>query len=76
LLDVPGSVRVCSDGDFIGPFERGMFFSAIDSMEAALKRAIRGSGKVRYGVLNAGFASISDALSQASQGFDRPELLR
>jgi len=69
LLDVPGSVRVCADGDFIGPFERGMFFSALDSMEACLKRAARGTGKVQYGVLNAGFASISDALSQASQGF-------
>jgi len=69
LLDVPGSVRVCGDGDFIGPFERGMFFSAMDSLEACLKRAARGSGKVQYGVLNAGFTSISDALSQASQGF-------
>lgn len=71
LLDVPGSVRVCADGDFIGPFERGFFLSALDSLEFILKQAIRGTGKVHYGVLNAGFASISDALSQASQGFVR-----
>lgn len=69
LLDCPGSVRVCSDGDFIGPFERGYFMSALDSLEFSLKQAIRGTGKVQYGVLNAGFASISDALSRASQGF-------
>jgi len=69
LLDCPGSVRVCADGDFIGPFERGYFLSAMDALDIALKRAIMGSGKVHYGVLGAGFASISDALSQASQGF-------
>ena len=69
LLDCPGSVRVCADGDFIGPFERGYLLSAMDALEIALKRAIRGSGKVHYGVLNAGFSSISDALSRASQGF-------
>jgi len=69
LIDCPGSVRVCADGDFIGPFERGYLLSAMDALEIALKRAIRGSGKVHYGVLNAGFASISDALSRASQGF-------
>lgn len=65
LLDCPGSVRVCGDGDFIGPFARGYFMSAMDSMESALKRA----GKVPVYRLNAGFSSISDALSRASQGF-------
>ena len=69
LIDCPGSVRVCGDGDFIGPFDRGYFMSAADSLMAAMKRAVRGSGKVQYGVLNSGFASISDALSQASKGF-------
>lgn len=69
LLDCPGSVRVCGDGDFIGPFNRGYFMSAEDSFLAYMKRVIRASGEVQYGVLNAGFASISDALSRASQGF-------
>lgn len=69
LLDVPGSVRVCSDGDFVGPFERGYFMSAMDALEVRIKRAVRGAGIVQYGRLNAGFASISDALSRASQGF-------
>lgn len=65
LLDVPGSVRVHGDGGFSGPFERGYFFSAMDALEAAAKRAAR----VPPGTFYAGFASISDALSRASQGF-------
>ena len=65
LLDVPGSVRVCGDGDFIGPFERGNYFSSMDAFwefQAAMRR-------VRQPLMMAGFASISDALSRASQGY-------
>ena len=65
LLDVPGSVRVCKDGDFIGPFERGYFMSALDSLHEALKRA----GKIPPNTLYVGFASISDALLRASSGY-------
>lgn len=65
ILDCPGSVRVCGDGDFIGPFERGYFWSAIDALREAYKRA----AKVPPGTFYAGFASISDALSRASQGY-------
>lgn len=67
LLDVPGSVRICGDGDFIGPFERGIFYSAMDALHEAFKRAT----KVPPGTLYAGFASISDALSRASQGYSQ-----
>lgn len=67
LLDCPGSVRVCSDGDFIGPFERGYFMSALDSLQAALIRA----GRAPHGQLNTGFTSISDALARASGGFSQ-----
>src|SRR3990167_4183113 len=65
LLDCPGSVRLCGDGDFIGPFERGMFFSALDALEAAVRRA----AKMPQSTCYAGFSSISDALSRATQGF-------
>jgi uncharacterized protein YceK len=64
ILDVPGSVRVCGDGDFIGPFERGNFMSSMDAyweFEARL-RSLRQPQM-------AGFASISDALARASQGY-------
>ena len=70
LLDVPGSVRVTKDGDFIGPFERGVFYSALDSLEDHLRSVARGLTTGRSpAIAYAGFASISDALSRASQGF-------
>ena len=65
LLDCPGSVRVTADGDFLGPFDRGFFMSAMDAFEAAVKRA----AKIPHSTCYAGFSSISDALSRASQGF-------
>ena len=65
ILDCPGSVRICGDGDFIGPFERGYFMAALDTLHEAFKRAAR----VPSGTFYAGFASISDALAKASQGY-------
>src|SRR3990167_7948960 len=67
LLDCPGSVRICGDGDFIGPFERGYFMSALDALKAALDRA----GRLHPGTLYTGFTSISDALARASGGFSQ-----
>ena len=67
ILDLPGSVRIGKDGDFTGPFERGVFMTALDSLEHARKRAMR---VPKYG-FNTGFASVSDALSRASGGFSR-----
>lgn len=69
LIDVPGSVRVTKDGDFIGPFERGVFYSALDAFEDHLRSIARGLSKPGPAMAYAGFASISDALSRASQGF-------
>ncbi len=66
MLDLPGSVRMTGDGDFIGDFNRGCAGSAMDALEAVLRRAW--NAPVRHGTLNAGFASISDALLQASGG--------
>lgn len=67
LLDVPGSVRVGPDGDFVGHVGRGAFFSALDALEVSLKCA----AKAPRSTLHAGFTSISDALSRASQGFSQ-----
>lgn len=68
ILDLPGSVRIGRDGDFIGPFERGVYASALDALEQAARRALR---VPRSSGLHAGFTSISDALSRASGGFSR-----
>jgi len=67
VLDLPGGVKITGDGDFVGTFNRGYFMSAMDSLEVALKCAARAP----HGQLNAGFSSISDALSRASQGFSQ-----
>jgi hypothetical protein len=65
LLDVPGSVKITRDGDFVGTFERGGFASAADALWDVYKLACRAP----HGQLNAGFASVSDALNRASSGF-------
>lgn len=67
LLDLPGSVRISTDGDFTGPFNRGYFYSALDALEVAFKCAAKQSPNTFF----AGFSSISDALSRASQGFSQ-----
>lgn len=69
ILDVPGSVRVTKDGDFIGPFERGIYYSALDAFEEHLRSIARGLSKPGPAMAYAGFASISDAISRASQGY-------
>jgi hypothetical protein len=69
LRDVPGSVWITADGDFVGTFGRGDFGSQMDVYMDFVKRIWRESGRVQYGYANAGFASLSDALSRASQGY-------
>jgi len=71
LRDVPGSVWITADGDFVGDFERGGFASAFDHLRDHLKGYwhsvdhTRGMGQFAFG---AGFTSISDALARASAG--------
>jgi len=65
LLDLPGTVKLCGDGDFVGSFGRGYAASAADALWDAFKRAARSP----HGQFNAGFTSISDALARASGGF-------
>lgn len=73
LRDLPGSVWIGRDGDFCGDFDRGFFDSAEDAFGRMLKResekwkrALHPDILAHYA--GAGFASISDALAQASAG--------
>jgi len=70
LLDVPGSIRITADGDFIGEFRRGAVMSALDEFEARLRYMARNI-RPHYGFVGAGFASISDALARSSQGYSQ-----
>lgn len=66
LSDVPGSVYIGRDGDYCGTFERGFVYSAADALRDWFKRLWVEAGKPAY--INAGFASIGDALARASSG--------
>lgn len=69
LLDVPGSLWITKDGDFVGYVNTGKFSSAADYLFERLKRYYAEISKPQYGYCNAGFASLSDALLRASQGY-------
>lgn len=71
ILDCPGSVRMCGDGDFIGPFDRGYAVSAAEAFRDSLKRRWAALGKQNHGLMNVGFASISDALLRSSSGYSQ-----
>jgi hypothetical protein len=71
LLDVPGSVWITADGNFVGEFARGGFMSALDAFEDYLRRLWKASGRVQHGYANQGFASVGDALLRASQGYSQ-----
>ena len=71
LLDVPGSLWITADGDFVGHVNGGYFAGALDVFESKLRALWRAAGQPQYGVCNAGFASISDALARASQGYSQ-----
>jgi hypothetical protein len=76
LRDVPGSVWITADGDFVGDFERGFFASAFDGIADHLRDLWKAAGKPIYmaePALGAGFTSISDALSRASSGYGQVE---
>lgn len=69
ICDVPGSLWIDRDGEFLGNFGRGFFASAYDAFHDHLKRNWREFSRPQYGMAYAGFASISDALARASQGY-------
>lgn len=74
LLDVPGSVAITADGGFVGKFPRfGQFGSALDHFADHLRYTTRrlGTQRMNYAMAAAGFSSVSDALSRASQGYSQ-----
>jgi hypothetical protein len=71
LIDVPGSVWIDAEGDFVGTFNRGLFYSALDGFGDWLKLLDKESQRLQPATLNTGFASISDTLARATQGFSQ-----
>lgn len=72
---VPGAVWATKDGDFVGHVDAGHFGSSMDRVEDSIRRAYR-NGRQRLArwaatqlvTTNAGFASLSDLVSEASAG--------
>lgn len=72
LTDVPGSVWICGDGDFVGSFDRGFLASAADSLADHLRRLWSAAGKPIYipeQQLGAGFADVADAIERMRTGY-------
>lgn len=79
LRDVPGSVWITKDGDFVGDFDRGFFDSAADSLARHLRNLWKAAGQPVYvrehrraPMFGAGLTSISYALLQATNGNRQP----
>jgi len=70
ILDCPSNVFMTADGDFIGNFDKSIGACAVDMFLDKFKKIDRALIEQR-GVLNAGFASIGDALSRASSGYSQ-----
>lgn len=66
---VPGNVRVCADGDFIGRIDGGGFASLVDWQRERLIRAFKRWSKAqRLKAEMAGFSSLGDLISEATVG--------
>lgn len=71
LHGVPGAVYVGKDGDFVGDFREGWETNFVDRaviIKNRLARAMRIATRENQNQLNAGFASLSDLISEATTG--------
>lgn len=76
IRDLPGSVWIDKNGEYVGEFSRGEYFSAADAFDTFHRKARklvrvfdRALTPADFGLYTGvGFSSISDALSRASGG--------
>lgn len=71
LNGVPGAVYVGKDGDFVGDFREGWETNFVDRaviIKNRLARAMRIATRENQNQLNAGFASLSDLIAEATGG--------
>lgn len=66
--NVPGKVYATSDGDFIGKVDCGDFASLIDRQVERSNRVFKRWMRKQRRTMNAGFASLSDLISEATAG--------
>jgi hypothetical protein len=77
VANVPGKVWAQPGGDFTGYLDGGGFMSLlekqVDRTNQFARQFWRKAGRVRHGQMNAGFASLSDLISEATTGAKRRE---
>lgn len=71
LAGVPGSVYATGDGDFVGPIRGGGLANLADFVEQRLRAARRRWLRKQRVTANAGFASLSDLIAEATAGKSR-----
>lgn len=72
LLDIPGNVAICGDGDFVGSFDRGGFASAADNLFCHFRNLWRLAGKPIYipePEFGVGFTGIADLIERERTGY-------
>lgn len=73
LADIPGAVWATGDGDFIGPIKAGAHTTLFDYVRGRERRVMREFARRQRGKMNAGFASLSDLISEATTGGKRQD---
>ena len=68
VANVPGAVWVHRGGDFTGPLRAGQHSHLLDFAEQRFKRIWRNTARRQFCQANAGFASLSDLISEATTG--------
>lgn len=68
IAGVPGNVFAHKGGDFRGPIRSGQFICAKEFVKMRAKSALQRFGHKQRTQLNAGFASLSDLIAEATTG--------
>jgi len=68
MAGVPGRVYACGGGDFCGPINGGYFSNLTEYAVGRYRSIMRRTLARSHGQLNAGFASLSDLITEATTG--------
>jgi len=75
VANVPGRVFACGDGDFCGPIQGGYVSSLYEYACHKIQNAWKRHVKRQQSTLHAGFASLSDLISEATSGGKRQDFV-
>lgn len=73
--NVPGRIFATGDGDFCGPIKGGQVATMVEYVSAKIRKGLRKWERNQRTTLNAGFASLSDLISEATTGGKRQDIM-